>query len=142
MPADYAALERARLARDPRDFLAPVSLPPPARAEPRGKWCVVRRFEDGRPDQPIRLNMVEDAAAKLAGELRDAMSEEQIATGGYNILARNGSTGFTFTNGKDRAASRQARYSFGARSNATPEQAAAQRSEHARKAGRASWRNR
>ena len=139
MPGNYAALEAARLARDPRDLTAPVALPAPPKPDPRGHWSVVRKYDDGRLE-PIRMNMPEAAAAKLAGELRDKMPDAECAKG-YNIVAHPNSRGFVFPNGKDRAVLRSARQ--GARhSTLTVEQAAKARSEHARKAGRASWRNR
>ena len=149
MPGNYAALEAARLARDPRDLTAPVALPAPPKPDPRGHWSVVRKYDDGRLE-PIRMNMPEAAAAKLAGELRDKMPDAECAKG-YNIVAHPSSRGFVFPNGKDRAVLRRGRAFLHSTDvdvdrpipyRLTPEQAAKQRSEHARKAGRASWRNR
>jgi hypothetical protein len=89
VPFDYAALEAARLARDPRDMLAVVDLPKPARPEPRGTWSVVRTYDDtAKHDEPIRVNMTERDAARIAGELRDAMTDADCSKG-FQILAKN-----------------------------------------------------
>lgn len=118
MPGNYAALEAARLARDPRDMLAPVDLPKPARPEPRGTWSVVRTYDDAaKPDEPIRVNMTEADARRIAGELRDAMTDADCSRG-FQIVAKNKTK---FVN----------KYN-------SPEK----RSEHARMAGRKSWANR
>lgn len=88
MPGNYAALEAARLARDPRDMLSRVDLPKPARPEPRGNWSVVKTYDDAsQPDRPIRVNMTETDTARIAGELRDAMTDAECAQG-YNIVAK------------------------------------------------------
>lgn len=89
----YEALESSRLARDPRDFLAPVALPKPPRPEARGTWSVVKHYDDGeQPDRPIRVNLTEENARKVAGELRDGMTDAECGaalTEGWNITAVN-----------------------------------------------------
>jgi hypothetical protein len=103
MPGNYAALVAARLARDPRDMLAPVDLPKPARPEPRGTWSVVRTYDDtAKHDEPIRVNCTERDATRIAGELRDAMTDADCSKG-FQILAKN-KTKFRFPTQEQRSA--------------------------------------
>lgn len=118
--AKYAAAEQARLARDPRDFLAPVALTKPPRPEPRGTWSVARVYDDkSQPDRPIRVNLTEADARKVAGELRDGMTDAECGvalTEGWNVVAVN-KTKFAFRTLRQRKehASRAAKISNEAR---------------------------
>jgi hypothetical protein len=88
----FEVIEAARLARDPRNFLAAVDLPKPARPEPRGNWSVVKVYDDAsQPDRPIRVNMTEADARRIAGDLRDGLSDADVkkcVDEGYNIVAK------------------------------------------------------
>jgi hypothetical protein len=105
LPFDFAALERARQARDPRDLTAPVALPPQhvqigqrTGGFRRTDFAAGKEYEDGR-FVPTHLNLTRDTAEAVAGRLRDESSDADVKrqldehwTWAYRMQRGNGAT--------------------------------------------------
>ena len=85
MPADYAALEAARLARDPRDLTKAAYTINESQASvvryQRSDYAVAKVFDDGRPNVIVAggTGWSSFEAEARAGKLRDGMSDDEVA---------------------------------------------------------------
>lgn len=91
MPADFAAIERSRLARGAFDPTAPRrdSSEKPANGPnyARTDYAVVKEFDDGRKFEIVASRLTWLEADTRAGRLRDAMTDAQCGEG-WNYQAR------------------------------------------------------
>ena len=82
LPADYAALEAARLARDPRDLTKAAYTINESQASvvryQRSDYAVAKVFDDGRPNVIVAggTGWSSFEAEARAGKLRDGMSDD------------------------------------------------------------------